>query len=240
MPAKPASPVLQTSHPLHSILAACWPLCEGTGATLTDIVGGKNLTTTGTWSTGASGPQQNFSGSQNAVSNASDLFAAAQLVRGSIEVWLATNTSQNGKYIFANEGWIGVEQNGSIGRAFSDGNPTYATGTSNIADGNLHQLVYTWDNSPLSGKFYTDAALQGSCTPANAPLLDSTSRVLALASQFNSTAHWTGSVVAVKLYNAPLSQAQITTEYADPWAIFTPGGAASGLLMARRRIALSC
>lgn len=238
---KPTTPTLNTAHTLYPNVLALWPITENTGTTLTDLVGGKNLTTNGTWSTGAEGPQQNFNGSQNAISNASDLFSAAQLVRGTLLMWAYSAASQSGKNIFSNEGWIGMEQNGTSGRAFSDGNPTYANGSTSIADGTPHQLVYTWDNTPsLAGKFYTDGVAQGTCTPTNAPLLDATSRVLTLASQFNSTNHWTGSIIYVALFNIALTPSQITTEYSNPWALITPASSASGLLLARRRAALSC
>jgi hypothetical protein len=207
---KPAAP--QTGPSYHDLVVSAapmsyWPLDEHAGATASDLAKKNDGTYEGGVGLGVPGP---VPGSTAAAFDGKTGRVRLGTVSGvhSVELWVNTRTTaasaafsdRNAHSAFLSFGVLGT-------MAFSfDGYPVYA---GQVADGQWHQLVYTYNTARSTGRVYVDGKLSQS---AVFPRLEGG---VEGNIGFDATlqSHFGGQIAQVAVYPYALSPEQIGSHY---------------------------
>lgn len=199
-------------------LLAWWPCLASRGTSLLrEMVAARHASHNGgvlNSLAGELGWALDYEGVDDYASTDANLFTAADLARGAVSVWFQTSVTQT-KVMVSIEGWIGIDQVGGVIKAYSDGAPTYANGTTPINDSLWHHAVATWDTTSYT-RLYLDGRLEASATPANAALLDNTSRAMTFGAQFNGTSFWSGRIAEVRVYGGIVPSTEMIYQMWSP------------------------
>lgn len=187
-----------------------YPLDEGSGSTAYDGSSyASNGYTTGnpTWVTGQIGDALQFNGSQTVSLGDPTQDQTSPIT---IEAWVKPSTSQNAAVVGKSGAWaLNVASSGSAIYNYGTSSNT-CTDSTNLTDGNWHQIVATIQSGVSGGTtLYVDGVQKQTCTVT----IQNQSSAISLAG-VSGTAQYTGSIDAVKLFNRVLSADEVQAEYA--------------------------
>ncbi|HZV36934.1 MAG TPA: LamG-like jellyroll fold domain-containing protein, partial [Verrucomicrobiae bacterium] len=205
---------------------ALWPLNEPSGAPIAyDIVGGYNGTYNGSLTAGYPGPTNSeFS---STPTNDSVFFFGGYVdipggpfnITGAITVsaWVQMSGTSGFEDVVGHgdQSWrLTVNPSGQPGA--NDGStPNDATSLSAIADGNWHNIIYTYDGSlsGANGLLYVDGALKANNEIAAVPAGDNLDVWIGGAPDYPGARMFSGFIANVAVFNKALSASQIAGLY---------------------------
>lgn len=196
-------------------LVGYWPLDEGSGTETYDASANANngvLINAPTWGTGKVGADLTFNGTSQAVDLGNP--TESQITNGTVELWMKS-TQTSGQVSMASKGsswWVGLDNGMPAIYDWTTSNT--CIGTTNIADGNWHQVAVSLQSGVTNGSIiYVDGVQNQTCTWTTQ---SQTGKVVFAAAQGGSPyqQYYTGSLDQVKLFNRVLSPQEIAAEYA--------------------------
>jgi predicted GH43/DUF377 family glycosyl hydrolase len=195
-----------------------WKLDEGSGTTVSDMIGNNNGTINGaTWSTGKYGNALSFDGVDDYVSiPESGIPSGASGEELTVEFWLNANDLSNTKGVIGidNEWLISLENNGQIWiRTWGNNN---GGTTSTISTGTWYHIAVIW----IVGsefKVYVNGELWTSNTTSTTDTSSDTGNSLMIGQILSGGSLWgnrfNGYLDEIVIYDRALSSSEILTHY---------------------------
>ena len=157
-----------------------------------------------------------FDGVDDVALTEPNIFTTAQMVNGTVELWLRSGTP--GKVdgdgpeeaLFDSEGWLWIRKNtdGTAG-AITDGTgQNIANTTGRINDGRWHHVAVVWAGGSFT-EIYLGGVLEGTANPENSPRFDSHSRPTSFGNDHRNLSPYGGKLDEVRVWNRALGQDEL-------------------------------
>ena len=223
---------LNRAHPLARGLVGCWLFNEGTGNKVFDLsLNGNHGTLTNMdpatdWIAGRDGSALDFDNTDDYIIISNSPTINPDYI--TIGAWVKTSATGVIDQIFTKDMpalrvWQFRKLDTNVinfipFNAASNGNEL---GTTNIADGNWHFVVGTWDG--VTVRVYVDGREDGNGSALTGSLrTGQTNNAFIGRSENIDPGYWDGQIDLAFLYNRALSASEVLQLYINPYAMFDP------------------
>jgi hypothetical protein len=228
---KPASPAIQTGHPLYSACTAFFWMGETSGTTWADYRHGHTATFHGspTATTGTYGAAWTTGATDGATFSDASIWPAADF-----SVAVLAKTSSTGLQVLFDAGddtvsghrWVFYMNSTSLNWATSSGGASFGSTTGGFDDGAYHTFICTTKTSGGStrGRIYVDGTIVESSTSLGSCNLDTGGHnAYPLSSQDAWTNAWIGDTAGIAVFNTELDSTGVASLGTDFFGLVRPG-----------------
>ena len=221
----PASPTLSTASESTSIMTSClgwWPLTEGSGSTVTDLVGSNDGTLTSGvgWKEAALGTSSEHTHGNDYISTGLDLAGESAVTASA---WVRNDgvaAGQYGKIVCQSHGAnfdMHMSVAGNHALKYYINNTSVTANSSDVpAIGTWFHVCAVWQQSSRQ-EIYVNGELSASVTADTSVIGSNPHNVFIGGTTARSSRGWDGGIQNVRIWNRALSSDEVSTLYERPW-----------------------